>query len=479
MTKKIFFVVGEPSGDALGAQLIQSLQAQSTEPLAFSGVGGPLMEATGVFKSQLPMDELCVMGIWEVLAQLSRLKKLIAGIAEEIEDQDVDLLVTIDLPDFNFHLGQLLKERKFSKARHVHYVAPSVWAWRPGRAPKIASFLDGLLCLFPFEPQYFAPHGLKSLYAGHPMTRTFKPDVDVAGFKAKYQIPEGVPTLGVFFGSRVSELKVHGPIIKETIQILREQYKNLHLIVPTLPQLEYQVLHLLSEIGCPSYVINKQESKWQAFAACDAAVAVSGTVGLELAYAGVPHVICYKTHPVTAGLLKILVKVKYAHLANIMLNKEVVPEFLQGKCISLPIAKGIFRLMKSEKAAKKQKQELSELHELMALDGGLSPGMKAAQFVLELLHMPPRETIKKPKPSAQAPQKVVNKTAPVGTSDLQDGQSDTPKKEMHPTAASLMKKINHAKTSSSALAKIIDPIIEKYAAYQAKKSQGQNTPPET
>src|SRR5690606_38373621 len=149
----------------------------------------------------------------------------------------------------------------------------------------------------------------------HPMTRHKPENVDIDAFKNKYDIPLDAPTIGLFLGSRVSELKVHAPILKETIQVLKEQNKNVQLIVPTLPQLEFQILPILSNLNCPSYVISDQEAKWESFAACDAAVAVSGTVGLELAYAGVPHIICYKTHPVTYLAAKMLVKVKYAHLA--------------------------------------------------------------------------------------------------------------------------------------------------------------------
>lgn len=144
--KKIFMIAGEPSGDSLGGALIAALRAQSADPLVIEGVGGDLMQAQGL-KTLLPMSEICVMGLFEVAAQLPRLIKLINAMVEEIETRQPDVFLTIDLPDFNFEIGKRLKKRGIFKGKHIHYVAPTVWAWRPGRAKKIAAFLDGLICL--------------------------------------------------------------------------------------------------------------------------------------------------------------------------------------------------------------------------------------------------------------------------------------------------------------------------------------------
>jgi lipid-A-disaccharide synthase len=378
--KKIFLIAGEPSGDALGAALMRGLKARGD--VVFTGIGGPLMEAEGL-RSLIEMEDLCVMGLWDVLGQLPRLLKLIRGVVEEIEKSDPDIVVTIDLPDFNFRVLQMLKTRGKTKAKRIHYVAPSVWAWRPGRAAHVAKFLDGLMCLFPFEPPYFTKHKLRAEYVGHPVVDSFRTG-DVAAFRSKQQIPEGARTLGLLFGSRESEVKSMSGVLIDTVDLLRERYKNLHLIIPTLKSVEYQVFKLTEKINCPhSIVIADDVNKWNAFAACDAAIAVSGTVGLELAYAGVPHAITYKMHPVTWGIVKALAKTKYAHLGNVLLNEPAFPEFLQGNADPLKIAREIMRIYDVPENAALQKEKSEKLGAAMALPAGESPITKAAGFVFD------------------------------------------------------------------------------------------------
>ncbi|MCB1579739.1 MAG: lipid-A-disaccharide synthase, partial [Alphaproteobacteria bacterium] len=201
MNKSVFFIAGEASGDSLGASLMRGLKKREGDLVKFSGIGGPLMEGQG-FKSLLPMDDLCVMGLWEVVWQLPRLLRLIQGTVEEIEKCAPDVVVTIDLPDFNFEVAQRLKKRGIFKGKIVHYVAPSVWAWRPGRAKKIAGYFDGLMCLFPFEPAYFTEHGLDAAYVGHPLIEVDTAALDPKGFREDLHIQDGALCLGVLFGSR-------------------------------------------------------------------------------------------------------------------------------------------------------------------------------------------------------------------------------------------------------------------------------------
>jgi lipid-A-disaccharide synthase len=147
MAKSVFLIAGEPSGDALGAPLMRGLKEQGLSEANISGIGGDLMQAEGL-ESLLPMDDICVMGLWEVVWHLPRLLRLIEGLVEEIEERNPDVLVGIDLPDFNFQIAKRLRKRGVFKGKILHYVAPSVWAWRPGRAKDVASFLDGMMCLF-------------------------------------------------------------------------------------------------------------------------------------------------------------------------------------------------------------------------------------------------------------------------------------------------------------------------------------------
>ncbi|MCK5284430.1 MAG: lipid-A-disaccharide synthase [Alphaproteobacteria bacterium] len=383
--KKIFIIAGEPSGDALGANLIKALRTQAEGDIEIIGIGGSLMEAQG-FKSLLPMDELCVMGLVEVVCQLPRLLRLINGVVEEIEKQDPDVVVTIDLPDFNFQVVRKLKKRGKSKAKLIHYVAPSVWAWREKRAKKISEFLDGILCLFPFEPAYFEAYNLPAKFIGHPMIENNMDDGDGAVFRNRHGIDKTQLVIGLFPGSRPEELKKLGETLKDTVDILLEQYPDLTLVIPTLPQLEYNIRAMLDDwdLGVNAIVISDVERKWNAFAACDVALAVSGTVGLELAYMKVPHVIGYKMNLVSWFIVKLMVKIKNAHLANILLERTVVPEFLQHKCNSVELSRAILNLIKIKEKRTEQCEAFAELRTKLSADMQVTPSIMAADFILKL-----------------------------------------------------------------------------------------------
>lgn len=380
---KIFFIAGEASGDAIGAKLITALKAGG-EDIECVGIGGHEMIEAGL-ESLLPMDQITAMGIWEVIPKARHLFQIYKGILAEIEKRQVDAVVTIDFPDFNFQIQRALKTRAKSKAKRIHYVAPTVWAWRPGRAKLISAYLDGLICLFPFEPQYFKKHGLKTIAAGHPLAEETVAAGNGKAFRASNEIPEDAKAVGLFFGSRDREIKAMSGVIKESALLLKETYPNLHAIVPTLPHLEFDVVRVLQGFNCPVRVISKPEYKWDAFAACDVALAVSGTVGLELAYAGVPHVIAYKMNPATWAMIKSMVKVKYAHLANIILKREVVPEFLQKNCESVKISEGIQKLIETPEQQAFQKKGFAKLRELIGAEGKQeAPSVKAAKFIYEM-----------------------------------------------------------------------------------------------
>ena len=394
MTKKIFFIAGEHSGDVLGAGLLKALREKQPD-LEFSGIGGPLMEAQG-FSSLIPMEELGIMGLWEVIGQLPRLLRLLEAVILEIEKFDPDIVVTIDLPDFNFLIGKRLKKRGKSKARLVHYVAPSVWAWRPGRAQKIAQFLDGLMCLFPHEPDYFKKFDLKAEFVGHPLIEHDPGLADGLAFRKKFGIRPEATVLAVFFGSREKELDVHGEIFKDAVMIVKEQCPDLVVIFPTLPYLEYEVTNMVHGVGYEAYVLVNPDEKWDEFAASNVALAVSGTVGLELAYMGVPHVIAYKMHPLSWLLVKFLVKTKYAHLANILLGEAAVPEYLQGQCTAIEIAKGVLKLLKDENGRQAQLAKTARVRDMLQGGDSKTPSRKAAEFILAVGQQPAKKFVKKP-----------------------------------------------------------------------------------
>ena len=381
--KSIFLIAGEASGDTLGASLMKGLKNQGVPENNLNGIGGDAMKAEGL-ESILPMEELCVMGLWEVAGHLPRLLKLIQGIIEEIEESKPDYVVTIDLPDFNFQLAKRLKARGNFKGKVIHYVAPSVWAWRPKRAENISKFLDGLMCLFPFEPPFFEKHGLKTQYVGHPLIEIDKGSLDPEKFKRNRQITDDQYCLGVFLGSRIQEIKAHKKPFLETIEILNEQIDGLQIIMPTPPNMEFELRSEMEDVDFDLHIVPAVDQKWEAFRACDAAMAVSGTVGLELAYMDVPHIIGYKANAMTAAIVKSMIKVKNVHLANILLEEEVVPEYLQGRCNVQQLARGVLKLYKFEEERQKQHEAFKRLNEKLQLPVGAMPSKAAAEFVLNL-----------------------------------------------------------------------------------------------
>lgn len=326
MTYKVFIIAGESSGDVLGASLISALKQQHPD-IEIRGIGGEKMLAAGLRESLFLMEELSVMGIAEILPRIPKFIGLINKTVQAIKGFNPDVVVTIDSPDFSFRVQKKLKEEKIS-ARKIHYVAPTVWAWRPERARKIAQFLDGLICLFPFEVPYFEREGLRAVSVGHPMVTNGVLDGDGEKFRAVHGIDDDVKTLGLFCGSRRREIEMSVPMLCDVVTTLRQKYPDLVCIAPTLPKWQERLEKEFSGVS-PVIVTSDAAEKYDAFSACDAAAAVSGTVALEIALAGVPHVLFYKMAPLTWAIVKRVVKTKFAHLGNILLGRMVYPEFIQ------------------------------------------------------------------------------------------------------------------------------------------------------
>lgn len=380
---KYFLIAGEPSGDAIGGKLVTSLKKQDPDA-EIVGIGGPLMKQAGL-KCLFKMEDLNVMGIWEVVMRLPQLKKIMDGVVAEIEEFEPDALVTIDFPDFNFKVAEKIRRRGKTNAKLVHYVAPSVWAWRPGRAKKVASFLDAMMCILPFEPDYFKAHKLRAVYVGNPVLEDHPENASGKRFREEQNIPEDMKMIGVCFGSRPSEIEGLSTVILETVEYLHERYPDLQIVCPTLPQLEYDILTKVHDVKATKYVLHNAQKKWDAIAACDFSITVSGTMALELALANAPHIVVYKTHPLTYMIGKMLVKAKYMHLANIMLDEMVVPEYLQGACKSEPLALDIIKHLEEPDQIRQQREKFDVLRNLMETDKAEEPSDRAARYIQYIL----------------------------------------------------------------------------------------------
>lgn len=378
MSKHICVIAGEPSGDFLGGKLIEALRVADPE-LRFSGVGGYYMRMAGM-ESLFGYEQLAVMGITEVLPKLPQLMARIRQTIDHIKETKPDVVVTVDSPDFSFRVAKAVRREMQNPPKIMHYVAPTVWAWREGRAQKISQFVDGLICLFDFEPPYFEKYGLACVAAGHPMVEGEAMNADGARFRDEYGILQGDTVIGALFGSRRGEVRRTGPAIRDALFRLANKMERLpHIVAPTLPHIEANVRELLKDYSGHLHVFTETDHKYDAFKAFNVAIAVSGTVGLELAALEVPHVIGYKMSPMTAMIVKRMVKVKYAHLANIMADREIVPEFIQHNCIPENMADKAFQLFQNPQP---QKAEFEAVKFRLGFDQPQTPSQKAAGFVL-------------------------------------------------------------------------------------------------
>lgn len=376
--KTIFIIAGEASGDLLGAKLMQEIKTVSNEAVTFSGIGGAQMIGQGM-TSLFPMTELSVMGLSEVLKHLPRLIKRINQTVSAILAQNPDVLVTIDAPDFGLRVAKKIKKLR-PEIKLVHYVAPTVWAWRPGRAKKIAQFLDGLLCLFPFEPPYFEAHGLKAKFVGHSLTRDI-PEITLQqkqDFCREHGLNINKPILCLLPGSRLREIESLAPAMLETAQRLKKNIPELQIILPTMP-------HIIARLGQFQNVANvfvpkDNVEKYVAFSVSRTALHASGTVALELALCGLPMVTIYKLSALSAKIAKWLIKTPYANLVNILLRHPVVPELIQEKMTVDNMTQITQALLMNEALYQVQVEQLQKVkHYLQETETN-----SAARFILEL-----------------------------------------------------------------------------------------------
>lgn len=378
---KVYITAGEASGDTLGAQLMRSLKQSCPLPIEFYGVGGDQMQAEGMH-SLFPMRELSVMGITEVLPKAAKILKRIRQTADHVLSVKPDIFLTIDSPDFSMRVASKLKGRIADQCLRVHYVSPTIWAWRPERAKKVASLYDQVLCLYPFEPECYKDVDVEAHFVGHSVLNSGVIEASGKPLRDKLSIPEYEPVLGVLFGSRMGELNRTGPVLHQAACEIAKEVEGLNIISLTMPHLQSQAQNLLESIPCKTHLITDMSQKWPVFKAMDAAIAVSGTVGLELAVANVPHLIGYRMNKLTWKIVQRKVSIKYAHLANILQDDGVVPEFIQDECQPEIIAKTATSLLRDESKRKLQKENFEEVRNALQPENRISAADAASQAIL-------------------------------------------------------------------------------------------------
>ncbi|MDP4795704.1 MAG: lipid-A-disaccharide synthase [Rhodospirillales bacterium] len=375
----VYLIAGEPSGDVLGGRLMQGLKALAGEGnIRFSGVGGPLMSAEGL-ASLFPMDELTVMGLAEVLPRIPNILKRIKQTDADIRAKNPDVIVTIDAPDFCFRVAKRLNG---FGVPIVHYVAPSVWAWRPGRANKVARLVDHVMCLLPFEPPYFERAGVAASFVGHSILESGADKGDGAAFRARHNIGADEKVLLVLPGSRMSEISRLLDVFGETVRRTQAITGPCQVVIPTVAGVAAEVRQRTTNWD-NTLIIEGETEKYDAFAAADAALAASGTVSLELAMAGVPSLIAYRLSPLTAFIAKRLIRVKFASIINLILDKPAIPEFLQENCTPEHMTPALADLLQSDRERDQQADDIARA--LTALRSGSdAPSMSAARVVMHL-----------------------------------------------------------------------------------------------
>ncbi|WP_068302059.1 lipid-A-disaccharide synthase [Pararhodobacter sp. CCB-MM2] len=378
---KLFLIAGEPSGDALGAALMEGLKALAPG-VQFTGIGGPLMQAQGM-GSLFPMEELSVMGLAEILPKYFHLKRRIRETAAAIAAEAPDAVVTIDSPDFCLRVLAIAKTAN-PALKTVHYVAPSVWAWRPGRAQKMAKHVDHVLALLPFEPRYMTDAGMTCDFVGHPVTtQPVASEDEASAFRAAQGIAPDAPLLLVLPGSRRGEVERLGPIFGAALK--QVAIPGLRVVVPTVSARAEQVRALVADWPGAPVVLDAASTppdiKRAAFRAADAALAASGTVSLELAAAGTPMVIAYRLNKLSEMIISRLLRVDTLTLVNLVSDTRAVPEFLGEDCQPAPVAEAVTSLLAGGPARKAQLAAM-ELSMQRLGRGGEAPGLRAARSVL-------------------------------------------------------------------------------------------------
>ena len=379
---KLFLVAGEASGDKLGAALMAGLKGL-VPGLEFRGIGGPRMEAEGL-TSLFPMEELSVMGLLEVLPKYRALKARIAQTAAAVLMERADALITIDSPDFGLRVARAARAER-PGLRTIHYVAPSVWAWRPGRAAKMAEVVDHVLALLPFEPPYMEAAGMTCDFVGHPVVAEPQATAaEAAEFRETLMIGPEQPLVLCLPGSRRGEVRRLGPRFDETLKRLRDREPGLRVVLPTVRGVAGLVREMAARWPFPPVVVETEADRRAAFAAADLALAASGTVSLELAASRTPMVIGYDMNPITRLLIGRMLKVDTVTLVNLVSETRAVPEFLGRACRPGPMAGAMMRLLDDPDAREAQLDAMAVTMERLGL-GGEAPGLRAARSVLSVL----------------------------------------------------------------------------------------------
>jgi lipid-A-disaccharide synthase len=346
--KKIFILTGEPSGDKLASTVISKLKQTNTE-IEYSCVGGSHLYSLGI-KSIFDLKEITYMGFTSVLFNIFKIKNKINRTVDEIIKFEPDILFSVDSPDFTLRVAERVKKVN-NNIKVIHYVAPQVWIWREGRVKKFKKFVDHMLLLFNFEKKYFDKENIPNTFVGHPLLeQDNRSKIDLSSL-----INKNKKIISIFAGSRNSETNILLPILCDFIKLMNKKFNDYNFVFHATDENKELIIHYLGKkLLNNSEVISDENIKSQILYKSIFAVAKSGTVSLEICNAGIPSIIIYKINMINYLIMKTLVKVKFANIINIINDKEVIPELLQGDCNAKEIYNSVVFFLKNPELMKKQ-----------------------------------------------------------------------------------------------------------------------------
>ncbi|MCP8463542.1 lipid-A-disaccharide synthase [Pseudomonas sp. ZM23] len=369
---RVALVAGEASGDILGSGLMQALKQRHPD-IEFIGVGGPLMQAEGL-QSHFPMERLAVMGLVEVLGRLRELLRRRKDLVQMLIVARPDVFIGIDAPDFNLNIELKLRG---AGIRTVHYVSPSVWAWRQKRVLKIKDACDLMLALFPFEARFYEEHAVPVRFVGHPLANTIPLEADRTGARERLGLPQSASVVALLPGSRGGEVGRLGTLFLDTAQRLLQERPGLRFVLPCAsPERRTQIEEMLAGRDLPVQLLDG--ASHEALAACDAVLIASGTATLEALLYKRPMVVAYKVAPLTYRILKRLVKSAYISLPNLMAGRLLVPELIQEAATPDALAQTLLPLLDDGRA---QTEYFDAIHRALRQDASA----QAAEAVLALV----------------------------------------------------------------------------------------------
>ena len=375
--KKIFILTGEPSGDRLASKVISKLKSTKSD-IAYLSVGGEHLKGLGI-KTLYDLKEVTYLGFTRVLLNIFKIKKKINQTVDKIIEFDPDILFSVDSPDFTLRVAERVKKIKPS-IKTIHYVAPQVWIWREGRVKNIKKFIDHILLLFSFEKKFFDKENVKSTFVGHPLLEENKKGkVDLSSILA-----DNKKIISIYPGSRLSEINVLMPILIKFVQLMNEKYNNYLFVFHSINENKNIINDKLKNFNLTNIeVVSDEKIKSEILLKSIFAVCKSGTISLEICNAGVPSIIIYKINFINFFIIKMLVKVKFANIINIINDKEILPELLQSRCNSKNIFNTVNSFLENPELIKKQ--IVNYRNTLKEIKSGTSSTGKASDILLENL----------------------------------------------------------------------------------------------